>query len=124
VRFISGVDYAYNTIFVFYILYVANNKPLQFLIFLCIHYANVLFCKNVPSTPFFATGIAIILAGFMNIVVIRIGNKDKLIFALCLLTNIFFATLFAFALLQLRQPQVFLGLFLFAGSTVAAIKAK
>lgn len=79
---------------------------------------------NLDAMWFFGTGIAIILAGFMNIVVIRIGSRDRLIFALCLLTNIFFAGLFAFALLQLHQPQVVLGLFLFIGSTLAAIKTK
>lgn len=78
---------------------------------------------NLDAMWFFGTGIAIILAGFMNLVLIRIGAKDKLILVLCQGTNIFFTALFGFALLVLLQPQVFLGLFLFLGATIMAAKA-
>lgn len=76
---------------------------------------------NLDAVWFFCTGVAIILAGFLNIVLVRIGGKDKLILVLCLITNIFFATLFALALFLLKQPQVFLGALLFFVATILAV---
>jgi hypothetical protein len=70
---------------------------------------------------FLGTGVAIILAGFLNLVVIREAGKDTLIRILCLITNIGFALLFGIALFQLTQPQVFVGLALFDMAGVCAV---
>lgn len=52
---------------------------------------------------FLGTGVAIILAGFLNLVVIREAGKDMLIRILCLITNVSFALLFGVALVQFVQ---------------------
>lgn len=70
---------------------------------------------------FLGTGVAIILTGFLNLVVIREAGKDMLIRILCLITNVSFALLFGVALFQLAQPQVFLGLALFGMAGVCAV---
>lgn len=67
---------------------------------------------------FFGTGIAIIEAGFLNVTVIRSGGTDRIVNLLCLTTNLAFAILFTVALLLLAQPQVLVGVLLFAVATV------
>ena len=69
---------------------------------------------------FLGNGLAIILAGFLNVVVIREAGKDKVIRMLCLVANVSFALLFGVALFQLAQPQVFVGLALFGLAGVCA----
>lgn len=69
---------------------------------------------------FASAGIAIILAGFLNLILLRDVGKDKLVWMLCLLTNLFFAVLFAVALSLLNQPQVFLGVALFIIATITS----
>lgn len=68
---------------------------------------------------FIGTGIAIILAGFLNITLGRDVGRDRLVRWLCLTTNIVFTLGFAGALLMLPQPQVLIGLLLFASATVS-----
>lgn len=70
---------------------------------------------------FTRAGVAIILAGFLNLILLRDSGKDKLVRILCLLTNTFFALLFAAALLLLPQPQVFFGSLLFAAAAVTSL---
>ena len=89
-------------------------------------------CLHIAFTPFNYTnfdmnamwfvsaGVAIILAGFLNVAVIRIGN-DRVVRSLCIFTNMTFAVLFALALFQMGQPQVFVGLVLFAVAAVCAL---
>lgn len=67
---------------------------------------------------FFGTGIAIIEAGFLNVTVIRSSGTDRIVNLLCLTTNLAFAILFTVALLLLAQPQVLVGVLLFAVATV------
>lgn len=69
---------------------------------------------------FLGTGFAIILAGFLNVVVIGEAGKDKLIRILSLITNVSFALLFGVALFQLAQPQVFVGPALFGLASICA----
>jgi hypothetical protein len=69
---------------------------------------------------FFGSGLAIVFAGFLNVALIRDGGRDQVIKLLCLLTNIACALLFTAALMLMRQPQVFIGVALFAFVTVAA----
>ena len=68
---------------------------------------------------FIGTGVAIILAGFLNITLRRDVSKDHLVQWLCHSTNIIFTLGFAGAILMLPQPQVFIGLLLFASATVS-----
>jgi hypothetical protein len=69
---------------------------------------------------FFGSGLAIVFAGFLNVALIRDGGRDHVIKLLCLITNVACALLFAAALMLMRQPQVFVGVALFAFVTVAA----
>lgn len=70
---------------------------------------------------FASAGVAIILAGFLNIVLLRDVGKDKVVWLLCVLTNIIFAVMFSAALLLMRQPQVFVGVALFLVAAVLAV---
>ena len=88
-------------------------------------------CLHVAFTPFnyqhfdmdaiwfISAGVAIVLAGFLNVAVIRVGT-DCVVRALCVLANMTFAVLFAVALVQMAQPQVFVGLALFVIASVCA----
>jgi hypothetical protein len=69
---------------------------------------------------FFGSGLAIVFAGFLNVALIRDGGRDQVIKLLCLITNITCALLFAAALMLMRQPQVFIGVALFAFVAIAA----
>jgi hypothetical protein len=69
---------------------------------------------------FFGSGLAIVFAGFLNVALVRDGGRDRVIRALCLITDAACALLFAAAIPLLRQPQVFLGVALFAFAAVAA----
>jgi peptidoglycan/LPS O-acetylase OafA/YrhL len=71
---------------------------------------------------FFGSGLTIIFAGFLNVALIRDGGRDHVIKLLCLIANVACALLFAAALLMMRQPQVFVGVALFAFVTVAALR--
>ncbi len=62
---------------------------------------------------FVGTGLAIILAGVLNFVVIRERGRDSLIRVICVVINVSFALLFAVALWKLEEPQVFIGFGLF-----------
>lgn len=76
---------------------------------------------SVEALWFAGTGVAIVLAGFLNLVLSRDVGRDKLVRSLCVITNIIFAAMFATALFVLAQPQVFLGLGLFAAATVISL---
>jgi hypothetical protein len=65
---------------------------------------------------FFGTGVAIVLAGFLNVAMLRNGG-DTVVWALTLSTNLFFLLGFAAASYMMRQPQVFTGTLLFAITT-------
>ena len=67
---------------------------------------------------FIGTGFAIVLAGFMNIAMLRDGGKDTVIWSMALITNVVFLVGFAAAAYMMRQPQVFVGAILFAVTTI------
>lgn len=73
---------------------------------------------------FASAGVAIILAGFLNLILLRDVGKDRVVWVICLLTNLFFAVLFAVALSLLNQPQVFLGIALFVVAIVTSFTIK
>ena len=69
---------------------------------------------------FLGSGLAIVLAGLINLLLSRDKSRDKLIWIVCLITNATFVVLFSIALFELKQPQVFIGLALFGGATFCA----
>lgn len=73
---------------------------------------------------FASAGIAIILAGFLNIILMRDAGKDQLTRWLAVGTNIFFGALFLVALLLLTQPQVFFGAALFIVASITGLLQK
>ena len=70
---------------------------------------------------FASAGVAIILAGFLNIALLRDVGKDNVIWLLSVFTNIIFAVMFSAALYLMQQPQVFVGVALFAVATLLAL---
>jgi hypothetical protein len=88
-------------------------------------------CLHIGFTPlnysrfdmdamwFVGTGFALILAGFLNVAMIR--TADRVVRALCVITNVSFALLFGVALLQMVQPQVFVGVALFGVAGFCAL---
>jgi peptidoglycan/LPS O-acetylase OafA/YrhL len=90
-------------------------------------------CLHIGFTPFnyrrfdmgamwfVGAGVAIILAGFLNVAVIREAGKDAVVRSLCVIANASFALLFGAALFQFPQPQVFVGLTLFGVAGVCAL---
>ena len=70
---------------------------------------------------FASAGVAIILAGFLNIVLLRDVGKDKVVWLLCVLANIIFPVMFSAVLFLMPQPQVFIGVALLAMATIFAL---
>lgn len=73
---------------------------------------------SLEAAWFFGTGVAIVLAGFLNVAMLRDGGKDKVIWAMCLMANFVFLGMFAAAAFMLSQPQVYVGLLLFTCTTI------
>ena len=76
---------------------------------------------SLDALWFASAGVAIVLAGFLNLVLLRQVGQDRVVWLLCVLTNVTFSIMFAAALILMRQPQVFLGLVLFALAALVAL---
>ena len=76
---------------------------------------------NLGALWFASAGVAIILAGFLNIILLRDVGKDRIVWLLCLVTNLIFAVMFVLALLILPQPQVFVGAGLFIAAALISV---
>jgi hypothetical protein len=63
---------------------------------------------------FAGSGLALVFAGFLNVAHLRAGGRDPVVRALTVLTDAACALLFVAALSLMRQPQVFVGVALFA----------
>ncbi len=70
---------------------------------------------------FASAGVAIILAGFLNIILLRDAGKDTVVLTLCIITNLIFSVMFVLALMVLPQPQVFVGAGLFIAATILSL---
>ena len=79
---------------------------------------------SLDAMWFAGAGLALVFAGFLNVAHLRIGGRDALVRALTVLTDAACALLFAAALSLMRQPQVFVGLVLFALATIFAAAQK
>jgi hypothetical protein len=73
---------------------------------------------------FLVSGMAIILAGFLNVAAIRDSGRDRVVRLLCLTANLIFVVLFGAALWLLAQPQVIMGVVLFVVATIAVLASK
>ena len=73
---------------------------------------------------FASAGFAIMFAGFLNLILLRLAPEETLVRALCVSANVICASLFGAALWLMQQPQVFAGVLLFAVATVAALAAR
>ena len=73
---------------------------------------------------FAGAGFALVFAGFLNVAHIRSGGRDPLVRALTVLSDALCALLFAAALTLMPQPQVFVGVALFALAAVFAAMRK
>lgn len=80
---------------------------------------------NLYILWFVGSGFAIIFAGFLNVVFLRITPKDRLVRALCVAANLTIAILFVVAYFTvLNEPQVIAGSLLFALATVFSLLLK
>lgn len=70
---------------------------------------------------FMGAGLALIFAGFLNIVWVRNIGKDRAIYVLCLIANIILLSFFALAAFVIPSPPPFIGVTLFLFETIAAI---
>jgi hypothetical protein len=73
---------------------------------------------------FLGTGVAIVLAGFINIALLRDGGRDTVIWTMALLTNLLFLVGFVFAAYMMGEPQVFVGAILFLVTTTYSFVVK
>lgn len=79
---------------------------------------------SLDAMWFAGAGLALVFAGFLNVAHLRAGGRDTVVRALTVLTDAACAILFATALSLMRQPQVFVGLALFALATLFAFTQK
>lgn len=74
---------------------------------------------------FVGAGFALIFAGFLNLALIKISPKDSFLRALCIIANLTITILFVVALITvMREPQVFVGIGIFALLTVFSALVK
>lgn len=76
---------------------------------------------SVRALWFASAGVAIILAGFLNTILLRDVSKDLVVWTLCIITNLIFSVMFVLALMVLPQPQVFVGAGLFIAATILSL---
>ena len=79
---------------------------------------------SFDAARFLGTGIAIILAGFLNVAMHRDGGNDIVIWVMTLITNVLFLLGFGAASYMMRQPQVFVGAALFLATTIYSFVIK
>lgn len=79
---------------------------------------------SLDAMWFAGAGVAILLAGFLNVILVRDRGHDPVVRLLCQITNISFAVLFGAALALMQQPQVFVGVLLFGGAAVLGFLKK
>ncbi len=68
---------------------------------------------------FAGSGMAIIFAGFLNLMFLKFVGKDLIVWILCLLGNLLSIILFVVGVFIIGEPQVFVGTLLFSFAAVA-----
>ena len=71
---------------------------------------------------FFGAGVAIVFAGFINIILLGAAGRESIARLLGLAANVFCLAMFAVALALMRQPQVFIGILVFALATAGTLR--
>ncbi len=79
-----------------------------------IYFVTCLNSFDTYALWFIGTGIAIIFAGFINL--IRIKSVENIVFKISILTNISMMLLFFLSFFILQEPQVIVGVILFGTS--------
>jgi hypothetical protein len=70
---------------------------------------------------FIGSGIGIVYAGFLNLVFLKIGGRDRLVWTFCLLANLVSVALFVVGWFLIGEPQVLVGILLFACALIATL---
>jgi fatty acid desaturase len=78
---------------------------------------------SINAMWFFAAGLAMVFAGFLNIAFIRQGKKDVVVWILTVLANLSCLLLFICAFFLMPALQVYVGVVLFACETAFAFKS-
>ena len=68
---------------------------------------------------FAGSGMAIVFAGFLNLMFLKFIGKDLTVWILCLIGNLFSTLLFIVGLFIIGEPQVFVGTLLFSFAALA-----
>lgn len=68
---------------------------------------------------FIGSGLGVMFGGFLNLMFLRCSEKDRVIWLLCLLGNLISLGLFIVGWFLIGEPQVLVGIVLFACATVA-----
>ncbi|MDQ3322834.1 MAG: hypothetical protein M3525_10475 [Acidobacteriota bacterium] len=68
---------------------------------------------------FIGSGLAIVFAGFLNLMFLKFTRKDLTVWILCLLGNLFSTGFFVVGLFVIGEPQVFVGTLLFSFAALA-----
>ncbi|MEJ7698588.1 MAG: hypothetical protein WKF71_02920 [Pyrinomonadaceae bacterium] len=80
---------------------------------------------DIDALWFAGSGLTIVFAGFLNLVLIRTFPKDHLVRGLCITANLITTILFVVAVLTvLQEPQVVVGIVIFALLTIFSILLK
>jgi len=77
---------------------------------------------NTDTLWFIGTGVAIIFAGFINIIATK--SSEKFVRKICILANFSMMFLFLIALFTLQELQVFVGTILFGASLYLSSRKK
>jgi hypothetical protein len=68
---------------------------------------------------FIGSGLGVLFGGFLNLMFLRLPEKDRVAWLLCLLGNLISLGLFIVGWFLIGEPQVLVGIVLFACVTVA-----
>ncbi len=85
-----------------------------------ISFASCLDSFDTYALWFIGAGIAIIFAGFINL--IRTKSSEKIVFRICALTNFITTSLFVIALFAMQKPQVYIGIIVFSLASILSLK--
>ena len=79
---------------------------------------------GVPLLWFAGSGLALLLAALLNLVALRAGSEDPIVRSACVLGNAAVTGFFLLAWPLLKQPQVLLGVLVFAILTLGSWLAR
>src|SRR5436190_12209428 len=85
-----------------------------------IYFARCLDSFDTYALWFIGSGIALIFAGFINL--IKAKSSERIVYAICILTNIITTILFCVALIAMKNLQVYIGIVLFAIASLLSLK--